>query len=412
LVVQVLNGNGQPEQGVEVRFDASSSASRMQVGAVASAGFTAVVGATTDANGRATVRVRYGTSTGDGFVVSQVPLYNLIDTARYTVLPGLGTGVLLAPRDTMIALGTSFSYRGGVVDRLGNPRTDPTTYEPTPQVLITSAGRATSIAYGAGYVKVRATVGGTTKVDSGRIVVVPNAELLAHAGNNMVLTDLAGSNRRIIATADIYATMWLPGGDRVVGETGGELRIMDLQGTITNFATTGVVSVKWPEYSTDGQWIYFHAIPGGDVTYYIHRIRPDGSGLSRLSTQPGRYPTPSPDGTRFAYVHLNTQQLLIHDLATGVTTPLAGAVPASTPRWSPDGNWIAYLTQGDGALMLVHPNGSGLHRIGAHGLFPGISWSGDSRWIIGYENRATLTDANTGVMMDLPWFADVLAWRR
>jgi len=44
-------------------------------------------------------------------------------------------------------------------------------------------------------------------------------------------------------------------------------------------------------------------------------------------------------------------------------------------------------------------------------LYPGISWSPDSRWIIGRELRPRLVDVAAGVMVYLPWYGEYPAWR-
>ena len=53
--------------------------------------------------------------------------------------------------------------------------------------------------------------------------------------------------------------------------------------------------------------------------------------------------------------------------------------------WSPDGSWIVFQRP-HGQLYLVHPDGSGLHRVPLQ-LQPGTgalnpSWSPDARWIV------------------------------
>lgn len=56
----------------------------------------------------------------------------------------------------------------------------------------------------------------------------------------------------------------------------------------------------YPDWSPDGQWIVFTSNSGGDD--HIYRMRPNGTGISQLSTGPGWYPIWSPDGSRVVYV--------------------------------------------------------------------------------------------------------------
>lgn len=69
----------------------------------------------------------------------------------------------------------------------------------------------------------------------------------------------------------------------------------------------------------------------------------------------------SPDGTRVAYVVLSSEKagrpsttLWIHDLVRGTSAAVTdGRDAVSSPRWSPDGRWIAFLGRADGRSGLV-----------------------------------------------------------
>jgi hypothetical protein len=244
LVVQVIGENGRPDAGVEVRFDASSQNSLMRVVGVGQAQPGVVAGATTDGNGRATSLVRFGTRAGAGFIVVSAPLYNLVDTACYTVQPGAAVRVTLSPRDTAVVRGTTFRYRGSTVDRAGNARTDPATYESTrANVVINSTGDATAAEYGIAFVKVRVQIGSTTSVDSGRVAVVPQARIGAASGNAGVLftIDLSGLGRTQIA-AVASASSWAPDGTRLVFNDFSGLWLIDVAGNVTALPTPDVIN--------------------------------------------------------------------------------------------------------------------------------------------------------------------------
>ncbi len=81
-------------------------------------------------------------------------------------------------------------------------------------------------------------------------------------------------------------------------------------------------------------------------------------------------PQPSPDGKRIVYTlrrfdDLNRLDICLLDLESGQTHTLYGRpkTRAHSPRWSPDGQWIAFLCQEDGHddLWMVRPDGSNLH---------------------------------------------------
>lgn len=89
--------------------------------------------------------------------------------------------------------------------------------------------------------------------------------------------------------------------------------------------------------------------------FLAERSGPDAqlASLELISTFSGshRWPSLSPDGRRLAFVSDagGTPQVWIKNLATGDPVQLTfGDVPASRPRWSPQGDRIVYSTVGDG----------------------------------------------------------------
>ncbi|MGH7460858.1 MAG: TolB family protein [Longimicrobiales bacterium] len=404
LVVQVRGADGRPDAGVEVRFDASAQTSLVGVVGVGQNFPVTVAGATTDANGRATVLVRFGSRAGDGFVSVAVPLYNLADTARYTVRPGAAVRVQISPRDTAIEPGRTFRYRGSTVDRANNARPDQATFEATTTaVTVDATGNVAGVRPGVAFVKVRASVGTAVASDSGAIAVVPQARVSFNTGflGALILSDLTGANRSTLTSAPALAARWAPDGNRLVFNREGALWLVDLNGTVTGLPTPGINNATWPEWSADGQWIYFQ---GNDNLY---RMRPDATGIQELA--PGRLanrPSPSPDGSSVAYVVLGPQ-VMIQNLSTGATRLVPGH--GSAVRWSPDGNWLAVV--GQGVVNLVRPDLSETRLIQGGGLNPGFSWSPDSKFIVGDNGRIILIDVEARAMVSLPWSGESPAWR-
>lgn len=126
----------------------------------------------------------------------------------------------------------------------------------------------------------------------------------------------------------------------------------------------------------------------------IYSVRTsDGGGLIRLLEGPVSPPRYSPDGSRLSF--FDTQEG-VSPTGSGALFVMAadGADPVRiTPwgyafddhEWSPDGRWIVFQRP-YGQLYLVHPDGSGLHRVplqlppGTGALNP--SWSPDGTWIV------------------------------
>jgi hypothetical protein len=228
LVVLVRGEDGRPDSGVEVRFE-SPAIGRMEVSGIAQTFFSDFTTAVTDEAGRAVVRVRMSTRAGPAWIAAVVPLYGVQDTARYTVLPGTAVRVELAPRDTTLSMGESFTYRGSTTDRGRNPRTDPVTYEGAGDDALTveASGRVTGVAIGPARVRARSVVAGVTLVDSVRAMVVPDARIAMSAGTGygaLRISDLSSANQ-VIADENGLAASWEPGNARFVYVRGTALLI-------------------------------------------------------------------------------------------------------------------------------------------------------------------------------------------
>ncbi len=125
---------------------------------------------------------------------------------------------------------------------------------------------------------------------------------------------------------------------------------------------------------------------------------------------------PSPDGKSIAHVlrhfdDINRLDICLLDLATGDKRTIYGQPKTRTwyPRWSPDGNWIAFICQQEGHddLWLVKPDGMGLRQITKLGndiAWP--AWSPDSSQIACTVNEAgaiklVLIDQGKGIVTPL-----------
>jgi TolB protein len=155
-------------------------------------------------------------------------------------------------------------------------------------------------------------------------------------------------------------------------------------------STAGIYYELDPAWSPNGQRIAFASWRDGGRSH-IFVVDASGKNTTQLTSgsQPDSHPTWSPDGAQIAFTRgksglievMNADGTHIHQISAG-----AAAGSAGDPAWSPNGRWIAYDLETPGltarALWLVHPDGSGRHRL-ISGSATAISptWSPDSRRI-------------------------------
>jgi Tol biopolymer transport system component len=198
---------------------------------------------------------------------------------------------------------------------------------------------------------------------------------------------------------------------------------------------------RFPAPSADGSWIYFAGLRraglvfGSPAQFWgVYRVHLDGADPELLTAAPTdvywpmrAVPAPSPDGRSVAlllgYNQPDEGRLTILDLATSNERSLGNPGIDSnderhrSPRWSPDGQWIAYIDSD--RLFVVHPDGSGAHQMGRRvaAVREATEWSPDGRWIVAraigefaagrHGGLLALIDTRTDEVLPLP-FSDGL----
>lgn len=170
-----------------------------------------------------------------------------------------------------------------------------------------------------------------------------------------------GTPRRVSAKVPSYWHGWSPDGAMLTycarRQGGYVVAVSALDGTGERLLTDPDYHSDGPDFSPDGEWIWFNSDAPGHAQ--IYRIRPDGTSMTRV-TQDERvnwFPHPSPDGrhvlylaypegTRFHPAGLDVE-LRVMDADGGnmrvVAELYGGQGTINVPCWAPDGTRFAYM---------------------------------------------------------------------
>lgn len=441
LVVEVRGEGGVPQRGVVVRFEPvpvadGSSNPQVYVGRLDQYAPSTLAVDTTDEQGRVRALVRLGYVAGEGKVAVVAPALGLVDTARYTILPGAGVRLAVQPRDTAVFLGGSYALRAAVVDRHGNRRPDAVGFNAGTSLASTSReGIVTGEAYG----RTMLIAHSGRFADTVRVSVVPRGMLAGTGtglpGRNLAVINLDGSGFRIVAQTNWYsdlAPVWNPTGSEILYQDAGPiLQRVDMAGKVTHvIPDSRFVSTGWGRFSRDGQWIYFSARPAGSGSSTLWRARADGGGVVQVGPTSGgsdyydesTHPSPSPDGTRLAYwaSRYGSGVLRVLNLGTGGYFT-ANVQNPRAPRWSPVSDTIAYVDATQEALYVVSSTNGGVNprRVSPAGRrysTSSVDWSPDGKWLMARsstDGRVELVEVATGMAVPLPFSITLLepAWR-
>src|SRR3984957_112397 len=182
-----------------------------------------------------------------------------------------------------------------------------------------------------------------------RVYIVPSA-----GGEPKLLTENPSS----------YFHSWSPDGKTIAFTRpnhtgGGNILSIPVEGGTEKALTTGTGISDDPDYSADGQWVYFNS-DRGHGAMQIWRMRPDGSGAEQVTHDEFNNwtPHPSPDGKSILILSydkdvtghpankdvalriLNVSDGKIRDLVQIV----GGSVPDNVPNRAPDGAHFAFVS--------------------------------------------------------------------
>lgn len=182
-------------------------------------------------------------------------------------------------------------------------------------------------------------------------------------GSHVYVIPIAGGTPRIVTqNPSSYFHSWSPDGKTIAFTRphpgGGDIWSIPAQGgPETRITTTAGISDD-PDYSPDGQYIYFNSDRGGG-TMQIWRMHPDGTGAEQITSDDWNNwtPHPSPDGKWIVFLSypkdvtghpankdislrlMSLTDRTIRDLAD----VFGGSGTMNTPNWEPDSQHLAFV---------------------------------------------------------------------
>ena len=198
--------------------------------------------------------------------------------------------------------------------------------------------------------------------------VAPDASLLAVSDNSdggksciYTISVEGGRPRRITEATPSWWHGWSPDGGQFAytAVRNGEFCIATCatDGSGEAIVIGGPHHYDGPDYSPDGEWIWFNSDRGGNMQLW--RVRPDGRDPQKMTEDAGVnwFPHPSPDGRHVLYLayapgtagHPSGRdvELRLLECATGQVRPLValygGQGTINVPCWSPDSQRFAFM---------------------------------------------------------------------
>jgi eukaryotic-like serine/threonine-protein kinase len=228
------------------------------------------------------------------------------------------------------------------------------------------------------------------------------------AKSHFVVFDRSGKalddyNPQEVTIADVRSLLGVrdlrlsPDNKKVAFASGTGIWTLDLERRTKTRITFDQQVVQEPGWSPDGKMLLFSALlPQGGGMTEIRAKSSDGSGVEKiLVSEPHtyRYPAWSPDGKYLTYLWGKGEKMVslwiqpVNGDAKPVVQPPSPQSNLYAYRVSPDGHWVAYVSDESGQVEIYitsFPEGKGKWRVSSNGgSFP--AWSGNAKELF-YKN--------------------------
>ncbi|MEL6450688.1 MAG: hypothetical protein AAFQ19_05465 [Pseudomonadota bacterium] len=218
--------------------------------------------------------------------------------------------------------------------------------------------------------------GAVRPIDTGPLRALNNDHGISPDGTTLVVSESpargtsciftlpisGGTPRRVTDQVPSYWHGWSPDGQTLTytARRDGVFQIctIPVTGGSETQLTHGPGHRDGPDYSHDGQWIWFNSDHHG-ATPDLWRIRPDGRDLQQMTDDAfvNWFPHPSPDGAHVLYLaypsdvtgHPRDCEVTLNLMPPAGGTPkviaalFGGQGTINVPNWAPDGRRFAYV---------------------------------------------------------------------